>query len=181
MGKHRKRPDRPASDYAVGYGKPPVGSRWVPGQSGNPAGSKPKEPLDLIAKALATMERILLTQVTLTGPFGDTPVEALDGTFQRMVGEAMNDGKAAMKLWQLYAQLAGALAQGQALRGARATHDPAADREIVANAERRTARRVRAELRRQGRAAGPPGDPHAQAEPSPDLDTDHPNVGDGNA
>lgn len=26
------------SEYEVGYGKPPMGSRWKPGQSGNPKG-----------------------------------------------------------------------------------------------------------------------------------------------
>jgi hypothetical protein len=31
-------------DYDVGYGKPPPGHRFTKGQSGNPAGSRPKAP-----------------------------------------------------------------------------------------------------------------------------------------
>jgi len=33
-----RRPDTPEQDYEVGYGKPPVASRFQPGQSGNPKG-----------------------------------------------------------------------------------------------------------------------------------------------
>lgn len=42
MGKKHKRPAAKAApaDYEVGYGKPPVSSRWGPGQSGNPGGRK---------------------------------------------------------------------------------------------------------------------------------------------
>jgi hypothetical protein len=31
---------KPKKDYDVGYGKPPVHSRWKPGVSGNPSGDK---------------------------------------------------------------------------------------------------------------------------------------------
>jgi hypothetical protein len=34
----------PNSDYAVGYGRPPVHSRFKPGQSGNPAGRRKGQP-----------------------------------------------------------------------------------------------------------------------------------------
>lgn len=38
----RKRPDTPSGNdgptYSVGYGKPPEGSRFIPGRSGNPRG-----------------------------------------------------------------------------------------------------------------------------------------------
>jgi hypothetical protein len=29
--------------YAIGYGRPPISSRWEKGQSGNPAGKKPRD------------------------------------------------------------------------------------------------------------------------------------------
>ena len=38
--------DHNDTGYDVGYGKPPKGSRWRPGQSGNPKG-RPKKPKDL--------------------------------------------------------------------------------------------------------------------------------------
>ena len=34
---------RPNADYEVGYGRPPTGSRWRKGQSGNPSGKARKE------------------------------------------------------------------------------------------------------------------------------------------
>jgi hypothetical protein len=44
-----KKPDEP---YAVGYGKPPKGSQFKPGQSGNPHGRKKKVPsvLDVLVR-----------------------------------------------------------------------------------------------------------------------------------
>jgi hypothetical protein len=42
---------RPRGDYEIGKGRPPVASRWKPGQSGNPKG-RPKK-----AKGIATMAR----------------------------------------------------------------------------------------------------------------------------
>lgn len=39
-------PSKPSGDYSVGYGRPPVGSRFKPGVSGNPRG-RPKGRLEL--------------------------------------------------------------------------------------------------------------------------------------
>lgn len=47
MGKHRKPPRGPKGpderDYDVGYSKPPEGTRFKKGQSGNPSGRPPKK------------------------------------------------------------------------------------------------------------------------------------------
>lgn len=48
-------------DYEVGYGKPPVGTRFRPGQSGNPSGKrKPRPTLSEL------MDMILGEKVTVT-------------------------------------------------------------------------------------------------------------------
>jgi hypothetical protein len=35
---NNRNPNRPAGDYEIGYGRPPVATRFQPGQSGNPRG-----------------------------------------------------------------------------------------------------------------------------------------------
>jgi hypothetical protein len=44
----------PAADYAVGYGRPPVATRFRPGQSGNPRG-RPKRARNLAAIVAAAL------------------------------------------------------------------------------------------------------------------------------
>jgi len=38
------KPSKTRGDYQVGYGRPPIHSRFPPGQSGNPAGKKKGQP-----------------------------------------------------------------------------------------------------------------------------------------
>lgn len=40
MVRRRRRASTPAESYTVGYGRPPVHSRFQPGESGNPAGRR---------------------------------------------------------------------------------------------------------------------------------------------
>ena len=58
------KPPKPPGDYEVGYGKPPVESRFKKGRSGNPRG-RPKKELDMRAllQELAQQE----VSVTLNG------------------------------------------------------------------------------------------------------------------
>ena len=48
-------------DYEVGYGKPPVHSRFKPGQSGNPKGRRTRktEPASLLAEILKELNAVV--------------------------------------------------------------------------------------------------------------------------
>ena len=49
-GRQGSNGDRPKGDYPIGYGKPPVHTRWGKGQSGNPKGPR-KRPRSIGAAA----------------------------------------------------------------------------------------------------------------------------------
>lgn len=52
---------KPSHDYTVGYGKPPVATRFQPGQSGNPRG-RPKGQPSLSAILLEEIARVVKVQ-----------------------------------------------------------------------------------------------------------------------
>lgn len=91
MGVARYRPKNlpPAETYKVGYGNPPIQSRFQPGQSGNPSG-RPKG-----SRNINTVVReALLEQVTITHNGRTKKVAAQDALILRYLGFAMS-GKAA--------------------------------------------------------------------------------------
>lgn len=75
-----KRPDTPEADYEVGYGKPPVATRFQPGQSGNPRG-RPKGAKAKANRLPALNEERMKTVVLeeayrmITVRDGDRPIE----------------------------------------------------------------------------------------------------------
>lgn len=88
----------PKANYAVGYGKPPVGSRFKPGQSGNPKG-RPKG-----AKGLNTIVRETLGEKlavrTSSGPKKITKIEAV---LQKTLEKALKgDARAQLELMKLW-------------------------------------------------------------------------------
>lgn len=64
-----------AKNYSVGFGKPPEGSRWKPGQSGNPKGAKTAKQnialLECLAEQLNKRVRIQIAGKSKTVPMSE--------------------------------------------------------------------------------------------------------------
>jgi hypothetical protein len=56
----KSKPPKPPGQYDVGYGRPPVHSRFKPGQSGNPAGRQKGQPTlsEMVMKEAARLVKI---------------------------------------------------------------------------------------------------------------------------
>lgn len=81
-----------SGDYEVGYGKPPKGSQWKPGQSGNPKGRR-KNRNDFLREAA----EILSEPVKATSRSGN-PVYlgALEAACLKLCRKALNGDDAAL-------------------------------------------------------------------------------------
>jgi hypothetical protein len=91
----------PNSNYQVGYGRPPAGSRFKKGTSGNPRG-RPKH-----SKNLKTIIRDTMTsKVTVRQGEETRRVSVLEGIVLRQVESALKgDGKAAITALKMAAQV----------------------------------------------------------------------------
>lgn len=78
-------------DYEVGYGKPPVATRFKPGQSGNPNGRKKKPKVD---NSLKPVLREALSQLITVGDKKLTPQQILVMT---LLNQAMKGDLRAIK------------------------------------------------------------------------------------
>lgn len=87
------------ASYAVGYGKPPIATRFKPGQSGNPKG-RPKA-----AKGLGTIVRDTMTQkVAVRTPSGAKRISRIEAALHKTVELAMKGNPRALaQLIKLYA------------------------------------------------------------------------------
>ena len=126
--KSPKRPSKPATDDAVGYGSPPKAYQFKPGQSGNPKG-RPKG-----AKNLKAMIADVLTEpVSLTKKGVRKSVPAIVGIAHRFNVRALNgDIRAAKFLFDLF----DSVSPSQSTEAA-APEDRAADRAIMEGVIRR--------------------------------------------
>lgn len=80
------------SDKNVGYGRPPVHSRFKPGQSGNPAGRKPKR-----TKLLEDTARILSEPVSGVDRAGrKRTLRMLEASYLALCKEALGGNRAAL-------------------------------------------------------------------------------------
>lgn len=79
------------ADYKVGYGKPPLHSRFKKGQSGNPKG-RPKKPKP---DAATTVEKILSTAVTVRCGGNRFRVSAQEAAALREVDDALRGNQQA--------------------------------------------------------------------------------------
>ncbi|MAY20777.1 MAG: hypothetical protein CL955_09185 [Erythrobacteraceae bacterium] len=100
--KASREPPAPEADagYTVGYKKPPIGSRFKPGVSGNPKG-RPKS-----AKGLHTIVRDTLTQkVAVRTSTGEKRISRIEAAVQKTLELAMKGNPRALaQLLKLYEQ-----------------------------------------------------------------------------
>ncbi len=83
---------KPAKPYEVGYGKPPLQSRFQPGQSGNPKG-RPKGSLNLAA----ALNRALKEKVTVVENGRRKSLTKLDVAIKGLVNRAVTGDAKAMQ------------------------------------------------------------------------------------
>ena len=89
----KSKPPKPPGPYDVGYGRPPVRSRFQPGQSGNPAGRQKGQPTlnEMVMKEAARLVKIKR---------GDTveTITKYQGVIRRTFQSAMEGDIAAARL-----------------------------------------------------------------------------------
>jgi hypothetical protein len=98
QGEEASRPDRP---YAIGYGRPPIASRFKPGVSGNVRG-RPKH-----SKNLKTRIREAMTaNITIQEGANSRRVSKIEGVVLRQLQSALKgDDKSAMAIIKMATQL----------------------------------------------------------------------------
>lgn len=85
---------RPPGDYTVGYGKPPKGSQFPPGRSGNPNGRPRKTEPTFDEELLAMMEQPI--PINEQGQRRVVPYR--QALVRTLCAKALNDSKAAFAL-----------------------------------------------------------------------------------
>jgi hypothetical protein len=90
MAKQEKNPSRrkPQVEYEVGYGKPPKGTQFKKGQSGNPKGRRP-------AKSIETRTREFMRYALeeVVAEKDGRPLSALEATFLSARNNVLKSGK----------------------------------------------------------------------------------------
>jgi hypothetical protein len=111
-------------NYTVGHGKPPVATRFVKGQSGNPSG-RPRGKRNIAATLLAVLNEL----VPVTEHGKRRRITKLEATFKQIVNRAASGDVAAIRLLlQLFPTVDQVLSEPE-----KAGSDPAADRAVLAN------------------------------------------------
>ncbi len=82
-----KRDPKP-SDYAVGYRRPPIATRFQPGTSGNPKG-RPKE----TRTVGAILQDVIQQKIEITENGKTRLVAPIEGMLRRLVKDAVSGGK----------------------------------------------------------------------------------------
>ena len=90
MSRHKS---RTSSDYEVGYGRPPRETRFRPGQSGNPTGSRKGN------KTIGARLRALMnSKVRVTEHGRPRRISRLDVMLRQLTNDAMRGDQRALKL-----------------------------------------------------------------------------------
>lgn len=114
-------------DYEVGYGRPPKGSRFQKGQSGNPKG-RPKGALNLVT----ILEQELKARVVVVEHGQRKTITKFQAAMKQLVNKAASgDGKAIQFMVSLLGAGGSAEAEGEA------TWMQEADHAVLANLMRR--------------------------------------------
>ncbi|MER2269107.1 DUF5681 domain-containing protein [Methylobacterium oxalidis] len=92
MSRSRRKSPSVVSDYTVGFGRPPQGSRFKPGQSGNPRGrpKAQKSTAQMLSEAL-----FMPVAVTENGQRRRMPAQAL--LFRTLMRDALRGDKHAIR------------------------------------------------------------------------------------
>jgi predicted transcriptional regulator len=92
------------SDDRVGYKRPPRGTRWQKGQSGNP---RKRKPADTIREStVATVDRLLLASVGITLNGKATRVTTLEAIMYQLLHKVMLGNASAHRVLLKYKQFA---------------------------------------------------------------------------
>ena len=113
MGRNGSIKPKEAKPYTVGYGKPPIHTRFQRGQSGNPKGKKKGQ------KSLkAVVEKVFQEKVSIRTARGTRKVTKLDALVQKLMNDALTgDAKAVMHIVRL-AKEAGLTQEAAAIEAA---------------------------------------------------------------
>lgn len=141
--------DNEKRDYEVGYGKPPVATRFKPGQSGNPKGAKRKVRPSSISEAL---QIALLKRETVIIDGKRKRMSRLEIISERMVVNAakgdLNARQEILKMEQFRAKLESQTARKSDASQVVDVHlkigDEATTRRIIEREEEQAAERARA-------------------------------------
>jgi hypothetical protein len=102
-----RRRSRSPSDYDVGYGRPPMETRFRPGQSGNPTGYRKGSPT-----IGARLRELMNSKVTVTEHGRTRRISRLDVMLRQLTNDAMRGDQRALKLLMEFLHRYGAEVEG---------------------------------------------------------------------
>lgn len=113
MSRNGRAKPKDGKPYAVGYGKPPIHTRFQRGESGNPRGKKKGQ-----TGLKAVVEKVFQEKVSIRTARGIRKVTKLDALVQKLMNDALTgDARAVMHIVRL-AKEAGLTQEAAAIEAA---------------------------------------------------------------
>jgi hypothetical protein len=113
MSRNGRAKPKDGQPYAVGYGKPPIHTRFQRGESGNPRGKKKGQ-----TGLKAVVEKVFQEKVSIRTARGIRKVTKLDALVQKLMNDALTgDARAVMHIVRL-AKEAGLTQEAAAIEAA---------------------------------------------------------------